>query len=178
MADETGPEKSGDVEHTPDGRYIVVDGRRWRATDPSIPEALRVQLVRELMAARRAVGLARTDDAVSAARARVHDAKVALGERGTPWWESAAGVDAERAAATARALLRSRASSKTICPSDVARVVASPTWRPHMPAIREILNGRVQAEELELRQRGQRVPPGATVRGPVRYGRGPGFPVT
>ena len=25
-------------ERTPDGRYIVVDGRRWRATDPSLPE--------------------------------------------------------------------------------------------------------------------------------------------
>ncbi|MGW5066188.1 hypothetical protein ACWEQJ_08710 [Streptomyces cyaneofuscatus] len=25
-------------ERTPDGRYIVVRGRRWRATDPEIPE--------------------------------------------------------------------------------------------------------------------------------------------
>ena len=25
-------------EHTPDGRYIVVNGRRWRATDPEIPD--------------------------------------------------------------------------------------------------------------------------------------------
>lgn len=30
---------SGDgVERTDDGRYIVVKGRRWRASDPSIPE--------------------------------------------------------------------------------------------------------------------------------------------
>lgn len=31
----------------------MVDGRRWRATDPSIPEPLRQELVNELMAARR-----------------------------------------------------------------------------------------------------------------------------
>lgn len=42
------------------------------------------------MAARRAVGVAlRADDtrAERAARNRVQRAKVALGERGTPWWE-------------------------------------------------------------------------------------------
>lgn len=27
-------------ERTPDGRYIVVKGRRWRATDPEIPEGV------------------------------------------------------------------------------------------------------------------------------------------
>jgi uncharacterized protein len=77
-------------ERTPDGRYIIVDGRRWRATDPSIPEERRRELVRELMAARRDVARAkRTDDPdlERDARARVHAAKVALGERGPPWWE-------------------------------------------------------------------------------------------
>ncbi len=79
-----GPEK------TPDGRYVIIDGRRWRATDPSLPEEERQALVRELMSARRAVGAAkRAGDAgaESAARARVHAAKVALGERGPKWWE-------------------------------------------------------------------------------------------
>ena len=77
-------------ERTPDGRYVIIDGRRWRATDPSIPEERRKELVAELMDARRAVGAAkRTDDAEAEkkARARVHAAKVALGERGEPWWE-------------------------------------------------------------------------------------------
>jgi hypothetical protein len=77
-------------ERTPDGRYIIVDGRRWRASDPSLPEERRQELVNELMAARRAVGAAKRagdDDALTEARARVHAAKVALGERGTPWWE-------------------------------------------------------------------------------------------
>ena len=77
-------------EKTPDGHYVIIDGRRWRATDPSIPEERRKELVAELMSARRAVGAAkRADDAKAekAARARVHAAKVALGERGKPWWE-------------------------------------------------------------------------------------------
>jgi hypothetical protein len=76
-------------ERTPDGRYIVVDGRRWRASDPGLPEERRRELVGELMSARRAVGAAkRAGDAAAerAARDRVHAAKVALGERGTPWW--------------------------------------------------------------------------------------------
>ncbi|WP_189552503.1 hypothetical protein [Streptomyces lavendofoliae] len=83
-------------ERTPDGRYIVVGGRRWRATDPDIPEDAAARLRRHLMAARRAVGTARRTRDVAAeraARARVHTAKVALGERGTPWWEQ---EDAER----------------------------------------------------------------------------------
>ena len=40
---------------TPDGRYRVIDGRRWRATDPLIPEKRRDELVRALMAWRREV---------------------------------------------------------------------------------------------------------------------------
>jgi uncharacterized protein len=81
------------VERTPDGRYVVIDGRRWRATDPSLPEDVAGVLRRELMAARRAVGAAlRAGDAVAerAARDRVQNAKVGLGERGTPWWEQSA----------------------------------------------------------------------------------------
>ncbi len=77
-------------ERTPDGRYIVVNGRRWRASDPGLSEERRQTLVNELMAARRAVGAAkRAGDAQAerAARDRVNDAKVKLGERGDPWWE-------------------------------------------------------------------------------------------
>lgn len=77
-------------ETTSDGRYLIIDGRRWRRTDPSIPEERRKELVSELMAARRAVGAAkRSQDSIAEreARDRVHTAKVALGERGPPWWE-------------------------------------------------------------------------------------------
>lgn len=68
--------------------FVVIGGRRWRATDPAVPEDVAAALRRELMAARRAVGAAlRSGQDPSPARARVHAAKVALGERGTPWWE-------------------------------------------------------------------------------------------
>ena len=77
-------------ERTEDGHYVIIDGRRWRATDPSLSEERRAALVAELMSARRAVGAAKRKadrPAELGARARVHRAKVALGERGTPWWE-------------------------------------------------------------------------------------------
>lgn len=78
---------------TPDGRYLVVRGRLWRATDPSLPPDVRSALVLQLMDARRAVkaALRRGDaDALSAARAGVDSAKFALGERGPVWWTDGA----------------------------------------------------------------------------------------
>ena len=78
---------SDSPEVTPDGRYIVIDGRRWRATDPDIPEARRDELTRALMAWRREVRRTRGTEQEAASRAGVQAAKVALGERGTPWWE-------------------------------------------------------------------------------------------
>ena len=78
---------------TPDGRYFVVRGRLWRCANPTLPDAERAALTRELMAARRAKGVAiRAGDpaAKEAARARVDAAKVALGERGPPWWTDGA----------------------------------------------------------------------------------------
>ncbi|MGJ7902530.1 hypothetical protein [Lysobacter sp. 1R34A] len=72
---------------TPDGRYLVVNERLWRATNPHLSPEQRETLVQELMAARRAVRAAIDDDALRAARARVHAAKVALGERGSVWWQ-------------------------------------------------------------------------------------------
>lgn len=81
------------VQTTDDGHFVVIDGRRWRATDPSLPEDTAARLRSHLMSARRAVrtALAAADaEAESAARSRVHMAKTALGERGTPWWEQSA----------------------------------------------------------------------------------------
>ena len=78
---------------TPDGRYFVVRGRLWRCSNPALPEAGRTRLVSELMQARSAVrlALARADrDAERIARQRVHAAKLALGERGPPWWSDGA----------------------------------------------------------------------------------------
>ena len=82
-------------ERTDDGRYLVIDGRRWRATDPAIPEERRDELTKILMAWRRDVRRTRGTDEEDASRAGVQAAKVALGERGTPWWEQ---TDDERRA--------------------------------------------------------------------------------
>ncbi|WP_405402595.1 thermonuclease family protein [Paracoccus sp. Ld10] len=79
--------------HTPDGRYIVVRGRLWRATDPDLPEAEQKRLTRELMDARRAVKAARSahdGTAEDAAHRAVDRAKQALGERGPVWWSDGA----------------------------------------------------------------------------------------
>ncbi len=79
-----------EIEHTPDGHYVIIDGRKWRATNPNLPEPLRQAWVDELMSARRAVGAAtkaKDKEAEDAARDRVQTAKEALGERGPKWWE-------------------------------------------------------------------------------------------
>ncbi len=79
---------SRQVERTDDGRYVVVDGRRWRTADPALPAEVRERLLHHLGVARSAVRSARGDDAaVAAARARVQAAKTGLGERGPAWWE-------------------------------------------------------------------------------------------
>ena len=68
-------------------------GRLWRATDPSLSEEERQRWVDALMDARRAVAAAkRAEDpqAEKTARAAVHEAKIALGERGPVWWDDGA----------------------------------------------------------------------------------------
>ena len=78
---------------TPDGRYLVVRGRLWRRASPALPEAERERWVAALMTARRSVGQALGSgdaDALKQARADVHAAKLALGERGPVWWTDGA----------------------------------------------------------------------------------------
>jgi hypothetical protein len=78
---------------TPDGRYFVVKGRLWRCANPSLSEGERQHLVNELMGARRAVKSAKASgdpSEMKVARAAVHAAKVALGERGPVWWADGA----------------------------------------------------------------------------------------
>jgi hypothetical protein len=79
-----------EVGHTDDGRFVVVDGRRWRTADPALPDDVRARLLHHLGVARSGVRTARLADdegAVAVARARVQLAKTGLGERGEPWWE-------------------------------------------------------------------------------------------
>ena len=44
------------IEPTPDGHHVIIDGRRWRATNPNLPEVERKRLVCDLMRARGDVG--------------------------------------------------------------------------------------------------------------------------
>ena len=78
---------------TPDGRYFVVRGRLWRRANPNVPVEKRDALVRELMAAQRAVKAALASgkpEELALARKAVDVAKTALGERGPVWWTDGA----------------------------------------------------------------------------------------
>jgi len=81
-------EPSGEVPD--DERWLVIDGRRWRRTDPTLPDDLVTALTSHLGRGRSAVraGTRAGDDAaVTRARARVDLAKRGLGERGPYWWD-------------------------------------------------------------------------------------------
>ncbi|RYG30876.1 MAG: hypothetical protein EON93_13985 [Burkholderiales bacterium] len=73
---------------TPDGRYLIVRGRLWRTANPNLSEDECQTHVDALMAARRAVKVAKAGnpEELAKARAKVNAAKVALGERGPVWW--------------------------------------------------------------------------------------------
>ncbi|MBM2618520.1 DUF3253 domain-containing protein [Actinoplanes sp. LDG1-06] len=122
------------------------------------------------MAARR---LVRSDP--ETARPRVQDAKVALGERGDPWWEPTPDGQRVRLAAAIRALLRHRRPESTICPSDVARVAGGESWRDLMDTAREVAAELAQEGTIVVRQHGADVDI-STATGPVRLARGPGWP--
>lgn len=85
-----------------DERWLVIDGRRWRRTDPALPAETADRLRSHLGRARAAVRTAKRseDPAVLAAvRRRVGVAKAGLGERGPRWWEDAVPARVERARA-------------------------------------------------------------------------------
>ena len=73
-----------------DEHFFVVNGRRWRRTDPCLPDDLVERLTSHLGRGRSGVRVAKNagdDDAVRASRRRVDLAKHGLGERGPRWWE-------------------------------------------------------------------------------------------
>lgn len=91
------PDAGEGPERTADGRYIVVRGRRWRATDPALPDEVTDPLRSELGRARSAIGRSQDPGEVRAWRDRVQLAKEGLGERGEAWWEMTEADRAERA---------------------------------------------------------------------------------
>ncbi|KQP27056.1 hypothetical protein [Aeromicrobium sp. Leaf272] len=83
-----------------DDHFFVVKGRRWRRTDPCLPDDVVGALTSHLGRGRSGVRVAKKDgddEAVAAARRRVGLAKHGLGERGPRWWEDH--PDARRARA-------------------------------------------------------------------------------
>ena len=74
----------------------------------------------------------------------------------------------ERIAGIILALLRTRANTATICPSEVARRLEPVSWRPLMPEVRRVATIMAAAGEVELRQRGVVVSPFTEIRGPLR----------
>jgi hypothetical protein len=90
-----------------DDRWLVIDGRRWRRTDPSLPDDLVAALKSHLGRGRSAVRVAKRDadaDALAAARERVNIAKHGLGERGPYWWDSPEAERLDRAREALRSL--------------------------------------------------------------------------
>jgi hypothetical protein len=79
-----------DYTPTPDRRYFVVRGRLWRLSNPALDKETHATLVRELMAARRAVRDGKNSVERIAARLKVDAAKRKLGERGPVWWTDGA----------------------------------------------------------------------------------------
>ena len=78
---------------TPDGRYLVIQGRLWRAPNPSLPAQAKVKYMRDLLNGRRALKAAKLsgdEEAIAAARKLVAQAQVGLGERGKVWWRDGA----------------------------------------------------------------------------------------
>jgi hypothetical protein len=82
-------------------------------------------------------------------------------------------------AATIIELLGKRAPDASICPSDVARSLASdgPAWRALMEPVRQAAADLAQIDCVVITQGAKQVDPGA-VRGPIRLRRGPAFPTT
>ncbi|ROS47277.1 hypothetical protein EDF53_0297 [Curtobacterium sp. PhB78] len=93
-----------------DDHYFVVNGRRWRRTDPALPDDVAAALRSHLGRGRNAVKQAKhagDDEALAAARHRNGLAKHGLGERGPEWWtrpEADRIADAEQALADLDAL--------------------------------------------------------------------------
>jgi hypothetical protein len=175
---------------TPDGRYIVVRGRLWRAANPSLSEEQRAEYTRELMTARRSVGAAKRAgdrDAERAARRAVDRAKRALGERGPAWWTDGAPDYNRRMAvntpyrewyeASQRwedailELLAERDKTATICPSEVARRFEADGWRNFMSEVRDAARRLAERGDVTITQRGHALDPAGPFRGPIRISR-------
>lgn len=100
----SGIDDSSDAE-----RWLVIDGRRWRRTDPALPKDLADRLRSHLGRARSAVRTTKRAgdaEATADARRRVGLAKTGLGERGPRWWDEDVAARIQRASEAVEALDR------------------------------------------------------------------------
>ena len=81
-------------------------------------------------------------------------------------------VSDERIVAAIRDLLDRRGAGATICPSDVARALASgeSQWRALMPEVRRVATALADAGSLRVSAHGEDVD-ALAARGPIRLGR-------
>jgi hypothetical protein len=175
---------------TPDGRYLIVRGRLWRTTNPSLTEAKRGEETAALMGARRAVASAlRSGDeaAERSARRDVHRAKVALGERGPVWWDDGSPDYNRRLVKNTPyakwfeetselervivAMLEERDTKSSVCPSEVARRVWPKGWREHMDDVRQAARRLAAEGRVVITQKSKVLDPQSEFRGPVRIAR-------
>jgi hypothetical protein len=75
------------------------------------------------------------------------------------------------------ALLERRAAEKSICPSDVARALASDEaqWRAAMPAVRDVAAMLARRGVVSITQGGETLHPDRISHGPIRLRRGAKF---
>ena len=106
-----------------------------------------------------------TPERIGSARARWIDADIAL--RGPP--SSRRLATEARLAAVLRALLRSRAPGRSICPSEAARAIGGDDWGDLMAPARAVAWALERAGWLEVTQRGR--PVDATATGAIRLRR-------
>ncbi|KAK4231858.1 hypothetical protein QBC38DRAFT_332782, partial [Podospora fimiseda] len=79
---------------TPDDHHIIINGRKWRATDPNIPHEARTELKHYLAKGRSGVrksnskeSSANEEEKIKLARQITSLSNLGLGERGKPeWW--------------------------------------------------------------------------------------------
>jgi len=76
-------------------------------------------------------------------------------------------------------MLRRRAATASICPSDVARALVSDEdgWRALMPSIRHVAERLARDGKVSITQGGATLNPDSVSRGPIRLRRGPKFPL-
>jgi hypothetical protein len=90
-----------------DDRWMVINGRKWRRTDPVLDEGVVARLKSHLGRGRSGVRTAKKagdDEAAASARRRTDLAKHGLGERGPRWWDSPEKDRIDRAAHALREL--------------------------------------------------------------------------